>query len=307
VHQTVLYFGDTGPHVAVTTTFRSSLEWTRGPAVFDSGMLVRVPDIWKRISVLPSDAIDVEVSRIHSPDDAVAFIARFGFLAIRGFVAPFTDGEHNQTLNIPGTVIGNSTDNSNTAAEMPQRESFDLFATTAADIRDILRLMKDVRAALGTDDAALQALQRWSKGSPKFKATLDQRQRKQLVRDPFADESTSDFLRAVTDHVAERLNAGFIADARPPSLSVFGQPATAIDPRESPDRLTLSVACPTLRSFAYWTLAQKLISRNPIATCQECAHDFVVQVAGRERVQRFCTENCARRARYRETRKESAQ
>src|SRR5690606_9358305 len=69
--------------MAITTAIRSTFTWSRGPASHEDGVIVmRVDDdpIASTVTLRVTDAVDVKLSRIHTPDDAVAFVGRFGLL-----------------------------------------------------------------------------------------------------------------------------------------------------------------------------------------------------------------------------------
>lgn len=283
--------------MALTTTIRSALRWARGPATYDdaSGAVVmQVAPDEEHFAIEPTDGADVELTRIRRPADAVAFVERFGLLttgyygdlfvplATRQDGMPFDFGDRPLRPDIPEAA----------------REPFDVFAATAADMRDILRGMKLVRAALAGDAEALAAL--------RSDATAPLSESSGIVH-LRAEAQSNELLRQVTNRVARQLNAGLTAGGAAPTLGILGQPPSLFDQREAPDRLTLSVQCANLRAFAYWVLAEKLISRDPIVECPECGIDFVVQYSGKARTQRFCSRNCNRRARYRETRGEEEQ
>lgn len=285
--------------MAVTTTIRSSLEWARGHAHYhDRNVVMEIPfGTFSRIEM--SDGADVELARVQTPDDAIAFVRTFGLLTKGYHPDPF---EKAPSLINTGRPTLEDTDRLRPGVPTVDREPFDLFTATADDLRNILLRMKQVRAAIAGDKDARQALEAWAATSDAFKAF----EAKQPAMAVFSDDNNA-LLRTTTDYIAERLNAGLTTESKPPTTTFYGQPASLFDPRESPDRLTLSVQCQTLRGFVYWTVGQKLISRNPIVACPECGFDFVVMYGGKERIQRFCSRNCARRNRYRESQKENDQ
>jgi hypothetical protein len=256
--------------------------WKRGPARHEDGQIVMHVDAYGA-SFVPrlADGIDIELSRIHTPDDAVAFVSRFGLLE-HGVYWP-----ESLYVDIPA---GRVTSDDEIPSE--DEEPYERFAETAAELRLILRTVQNVRLATDGDEAALaelvtQAMVIWRRQG--FDPAEEDARILKLTK-------WGDFLPMMTSHVAALLNEGLQNETSRSWFGVSG-PAWPRDPRESPDRLTLSVILPTLRAFCYWSLAQKLISRAPILVCPECQHDFALE----HKRQRFCTRNCTRRARYRET------
>lgn len=281
--------------MALTTTFRSKwakydraggwvdayFGWMRGAARYEDGQIVmRIDDPYgptDRYAPKVSDGIEVELSRIHEPEDAVSFVERFGLLTYKVL---FPESEYTEGKD---TVPNH---------EIPREagEPFELFEKTAADLREILHVTKLTRAAGEGDTSAHAALERLTQVWWRREAIPAEAETERIA----ALAKESDFLPGVTSHVSTRLTTGF------EGMRVMTTgPAWPRDPRESPDRITLAFEAPTLRAFCYWSLAQKLIARLPILSCPECSHDFPLE----HKRQRFCTRNCARRARYRETQK----
>src|SRR5688572_9790472 len=90
-------------------------------------------------TVLLSDNVDVELARIKAPDDAVAFVERFGLLT-QTYRGDTLDLDIGDALTDFGTQVYSDLET--------HREPFETFASSAADLRDILLRMKQVRAAL---------------------------------------------------------------------------------------------------------------------------------------------------------------
>jgi hypothetical protein len=281
--------------MALTTATVNPLEWASGPARYAKGQIWMVVQPYEPKQMLSmADQVDVELSRIHAPDDAVAFVSRFGMLEKAPFypMSIYPDPIH--------TAVDEQRDDEPEEYRTPDdeipsevSEPYADFERAAEDLRSILHVMKNVRRVLDGDDAhARTQLEAWAQRMyrrPGFDATEEQARIAELTKEP-------DFLRGITAVIAGQLDRRLNPrqPARPARLEIHGP----TDPRELADRFTLGFSAPTLKVFVFAQLAEKLVARTPILECEECGHDFVSVYGGKRRAQRFCTRNCARRARY---------
>jgi len=277
--------------MAITTTIRASLPWAKGPAIYRDGQVVMQIDAYApKYTADVAQGIDTELSRISNPSDAVEFVRRFGLLN-GGVYWPADEYGPFQHTTAPDAI------------PLEAAEPYELFAATAAELREVIQVTKITRTAVTTNDSdAIDWLRRWAaeewtRRTGRYLAGED------LARHVHTRIAEPTFLRDVTGTVASKLDEGINgADDVPvtrSTLHVVG-PQMPSDPREAPDRLQLRLYAPTLRAFIYWCLSQKLITRAPIVSCPGCSHDFIRAHSA----QTYCTKNCARRARYRASQQE---
>jgi hypothetical protein len=97
-------------------------------------------------SVKVSDGIEIELSRIHTPDEAVSFVERFALLTYKVLFpeSEYTDGKD----TVPDDEI--------------PREAAEPFEQTAVELREILHAVKLTRAAAEGDTSAHAALERFA-------------------------------------------------------------------------------------------------------------------------------------------------
>jgi hypothetical protein len=250
----------------ITTSFEIHTFWAPGPTRYENGdVVMTAPPKSERQNTLNGrtpDGADVELARIHEPGDAVAFVSKFGPLEVQWLL----DVEEGAEL----------------------REPFNHYAETAKELREALWLMKNVRLAMPRnrrvkhgDRKAVAELRDWAMRTWSPPATLKQEIIAKLI-------DTNAFLPHVTHKVVEMLNGRTFGHM---SMEAAG-PSIPRDPRESPDRLRPIIHAHNLRAYCYAQTFIKLMSRAPILTCPTCTHDFVREG------NRFCSRNCARRARY---------
>lgn len=273
----------------LNTALTPVLAWRHGPARLDGDRVVMTVDhAAADLTLSISDDVDVELARITSAEQALGFVQRFGLLRI----AYWSDLHYEGTHTTPHRAIP-------AEASEPVTE----FLTASGELRLVLGLMRDVRNAEGGDHAAVDRLREWARH--RWRAAdgrhLSPAQQRRILSQNLNDPH---FLKHLTAELAEILNTGIHADGAP-VLQLTGPyyPVTAIDLRESADRLKFRIKLATLRALAFWTLAHKLMTRAPIVACPECGLAFV---AGHG-AQAFCSRNCARRARYRVSRRSTRQ
>ena len=261
------------------------LKWRRGPAWVEGDDIVM--DLARSTPYLPlaEPGVGVELARVRTPDEAAAFVERFGMLRAtrERRLLEFARPEN------PGA---------------PLREGFAHFEAAAADLQRILESALVVRRAASGDTDAMNQLRAW------FVVAEDEEV-------PVRDSGTGDVVlrragdvlspgerlegaddRTILLHASQdtagRLNDGLALDDATPC--VFDR-AFVGEAGVKPGTWRMGMVPSTLAGVCYLSVALALADRQEIAACEErsCRRVFVAT----DPRQRYCTPTCAGRARQR--------
>jgi hypothetical protein len=227
-----------------------ALKWVRGPAWLDGDDVVLDLPRGTLYAPLAEPGLGLDLTKVKTPDDAVAFAQRYGLLSVR---ASSEDG-----LALAMTL------REALSAPVPIRESAQSFIQTAAHLRGLVAIARDVRKGAEGDDKAIHRLRQTAKGDS----------------------------RAILIGAADICAQAFTAALRDTWPMVYDR--AAMGENVPPGRLRIGVFATTLKEACYLTIAAGLAEHEPIDVCAECSAAFVVEDAR----QRYCTPRCASRARF---------
>lgn len=251
--------------------------WFRGPAKRESDLIVLDGARAEWYEPMLEPRVGIELSRVRSPDDAVAFATRFGL------------------LNQPRGILPGET------CPAVVRQSFADFERAAENLRRILRIVHDVRAATrGDGDALARVRLDFPPTDPDADLRFTTATGVEIIKardfyrvfphpELFATDDRTILLRA-SAWAASLLSNGLVS-ARP---YVFDPAQLFPTSRVAPGELRIGIIGESLLEFCYLTIAQTLTS-EPLAVCGECGRVFVVD----DKRQKFCEPACAGRARLR--------
>ena len=260
------------------------IEWHRGPAWVDGDDIVmdlaRSTPYWP----LAEPGVGVELSRVRAPDDAAAFVERFGMLRA-------TRERRLLEFRRPASPCA------------LLREAFAHFQATAEDLQGILEAAVVVRRATSGDAEAMNQLRAWFVVAEDEKISVRDSTTGDLVRRAGDALSPDERLVGADDRTvllhasqdtARRLNDGLALDEATPCVfdrAFVGEAGIA------PGTWCLGMIPSTLAGVCYLSVALALADRREIGACEEatCRRMFF----GSDSRQRFCTPACAGRARQR--------
>ncbi|MCY3842725.1 MAG: CGNR zinc finger domain-containing protein [Acidobacteria bacterium] len=260
------------------------IRWRRGPAWVDGDNIVM--DLRRSTDYQPlaEPHVGVELSRVRTPEDATAFVQRFGMLR--------ATREDRRVVQMRAPEDGWA----------PLREGFVDFEAAALDLHGILEDALLVQAAAGGGAEAICELRERFVIPEDREVTV--RGAGDLVvaragdvlsaEDRLVDADDRSVVLRASHDTAGRLNDGWALDEATPY--VFDR-AFAGEHGVTPGTWRLGLAPRNLVGVAYLSVALALADRQPIAICEDrtCRRAFFV-TDGR---QRFCTSTCANRTRYR--------
>ena len=252
--------------------------WLRGPAWIEDEDVVLDRSRATTYHPLAEPEVGMELARVQTPDDAVAFVRRFGLLSAR----PSSSG---QPLR-------------------PLREPFRLFEAEADHLRDILETARLVRRGGDGDgdlDAIHQLRQRLFIPEDWKVSVRDEATGKGVTRRAGDVYSPEERFEGVDDrtvlmyaheyYVARPLTEG-IADSVPCAYdrAFMGESVP-------PGTLRLGVRPDSLAGVCYLSVALALADRVPVAVCADatCGRPFFIA----DKRQRFCSRACGNRVRLR--------
>jgi hypothetical protein len=263
-----------------TLVQRLARPWFRGPAFQRGGLIVLDGKRAERYEPMQEPRIGVDLARVRTPSDAVTFVQRYGLLASS---AGLLEGDR-----LP----------------IELSEPFANFERAAEDLREIARTILDVQKAINRDSAALARLRaRFGPADPDAIVTVHGEGGASRIRasdwpgftpDHFAAVDDRTVVSRASDWAAWGLNDGLMqGDARPyvfDPVQLFPD-----DPASAAGKLRIGILPESLLGFCYLSIADAAASKEPLEACEECQLPFVVDDAR----QRFCSEKCASRARFR--------
>lgn len=253
-----------------------AVEWLRGPAWIDGDDLVVDRSRASTYHPLAEPDVGIELARVRTPEDALAFVQRFGLLR--------------QPLSLPGQPL------------KPLRESFGAFEIDAEELRYILEKARLVRRGAETDPDAIGQLRQLLLIPENAEVSVcDEKTGEYVTRRAGDVYSPDERFVGVDDrtivmyaheyHVARRLNEG-IADS-PPCVYDRAYMGESV----SPGSLRVGVRPGTLAGVCYLSVALALADRMPVGVCADptCGRPFFIT----DRRQRFCSRACGNRVRFR--------
>ena len=254
-----------------------AVTWYRGPAWIDGEDIVVDRSLATTYHPLAeSEVVGIELARVLTPNDAVAFVCRFGLLR--------------EPLSRPGQSL------------RPLREPFTLFETTADELRYILETARLVRRGDdGDPDAIRQLRERVFIPEAANVSVRDETTGEEVTRragDVYSPEERFEgaddrtiLMYAHEHYVAYPLTEGFV-DSRPCAYdrAFMGESVP-------PGTLRMGIRPDSLSSVCYLSVALALADRHTVGVCADatCGRPFFIA----DRRQRFCSRACGNRVRLR--------
>ena len=252
--------------------------WYRGPAWIDGEDLVVDRARVTMYHPMAEPDVGMELARVRTPDDAVAFVSRFGLLR--------------QQLSWQKDPL------------KPLRESFRFLETDAEELRDILEMARLVRCCGdgdGDPDAIRQLRQRVFIPEDTNMYVPDETTGSSVIRragDVYSPEERFEG----ADNRTILMHAHEYYVARPLTEGIGASVPCAYDRAfmgESvpPGTLRLGVRPNSLAGVCYLSVALALADRVPVAVCADatCGRPFFIA----DKRQRFCSRACGNRVRLR--------
>jgi hypothetical protein len=256
--------------------------WFRGPARRDGEWVVF--DARRAVVYNPTNEprVGVDLARVRTPEDAVAFVERYGPLWS-------LDTEKISLSKLGGLAISSDTKITGGPAERRERVA-DILAE-ARHLHDFIRDGRDAQRSAAGDLAARERVVR------EVQARLQQND-ESLRRSASGDLIELDHVRQaneryradalqrpetwLTEHDAWRLSIQIRESVRP---HIQGDGA---------GRFRVLLVGETLLDFCLLSVVNAL-ARETLDTCPECVRVFIVD----DKRQKFCEPKCANRARFR--------
>ena len=256
-----------------------SAEWLRGPAWIDGDDIVMDCASATTYHALAESEIGIELARVKTPQEAVAFVERFGLLGL--LPRPRSREEPPWT---------------------PRREPFRSFEVVAEELRDILQVARLVRSGADGNTKALRYLHNRLLIREDEEVTVhDEATGESLTRR--AGDVYSPYERFVgADSRTILMFAHEYLVARPLSEGIADLPArvhdrTFLGESVPPGSLRVAIKANSLGSVCYLSVALALADRMPVAVCADptCRRPFFPA----DKRQRFCSRACGNRVRFR--------
>ena len=252
-----------------------TVTWLRGPAWIEGADIVVDRSRATTYHPLAEPDVGMELARVLTPDDAVAFAGRFGLLEKPGFLT----GQREQL-----------------------REPFTLFETTADELRYILETARLVRrGGDGDPDAIRQLRERVFIPEAANVSVRDETTGEEVTRragDVYSPEERFEgaddrtiLMYAHENYVAYPLTEGF-GDTRPCAYdrAFMGESVP-------PGTLRMGIRPDSLSGVCYLSVALALADRHTVGVCADttCGRPFFIA----DKRQRFCSRACGNRVRLR--------
>ncbi|MCY4602513.1 MAG: CGNR zinc finger domain-containing protein [Acidobacteria bacterium] len=250
------------------------MEWLRGPAWIDNDRIVFDTTRATTYQPLTEPQLGIELARVHTEDEVVAFVRRYGLLQSKP-----------EPTNVDGLL----------------HEVVIFFLMNAYAVAGVLEWAVRLRQAAGGDSTALSELRKGKTIPPESRypihkgGGLDTMARADRLWVP--DERLVDADdRTVLMRSSERMAAYLNALLRGEDAGIQFVDRAAMGEDAPPTRWRLGMMPSTLLGACYLSVALTLVDQKPIGICAEpsCRRIYFID-DGR---QRFCTATCANRARF---------
>ena len=236
---------------------------------------------------LTEPTVGIELANVKTPNDAVAFVRRFGLL------------KQHEMLN----------DGTSVKYDAQRGQLLTDFQSPIERLREVISLTLDVRRGSKGDADAISRLRQimvipydYELKSKMFNSPLIIRKAGDVYspEERFVDADDRTILIEASQKAADILNDGLMGDDAKPY--VFDR--AFIGESVSPGAWRIGVAPDTLEGVCYLTVALIIAEKDPIEVCDEppCGR-FFVATDGR---QKFCTPACSNRSRYRRYQEKAA-
>lgn len=251
------------------------MQWLRGPAWIDPPAVVLDAARATTYQPLAEPLIGLELARVRTNDEVVAFVHRFGLLQVTPAGRP---------------------------QGAPLRESLDVFLRIAIEVGELFEAAIVLQQATRGDKAALSALRaavvvpddEMYPFRQEKDGTWTERRAAEIwspeERYVGADDRT--ILIAASEQIARQVNEALSGEDS--GLQFLDRAAMGED--APPGKWRMGMMPSTLAGACYLSVALTLVDQEPIGICAEpsCRRVFFIK-DGR---QRFCTATCANRARF---------
>ncbi len=251
------------------------ISWLCGPAWIDGEDIVMDRARASTYYPLAEREIGIDLARVRTPEDAVAFVGRYGLLQ--------------QPISLPGRPL------------KPLREPFASFETSADDLRHVLETERLVRRGTKGDPEAIGRLRQLVVIPEDHRMSVQDDETGELVTRRAGDVYTADerFVdaddRTLVMHANEYYVAGPLNEGMADSLACVHDRAFAGE-SVPPGALRIGIRPTSLTAICYLSVALALADQASIGTCAdpECARPFFIA----DKRQRFCSKACGNRVRF---------
>ena len=277
---------------------RVFVEWLRGPAWTDGDDIVMDRNRATLYHPFAEPEIGIELARVRTPQDAVAFVERFGLLQTRvrmpqdavAYVKRFGLLRQQPVPFPPEEPLE------------PLRESFQSFESPAKKLSDILEVARLVqRGAHGDAEALSRLCDRLLAAEDHELSRYDEATGESVPQR--ADDAYSPYERFVGAdqrtllmYAHEYLVAAKLSEGIADSPACFHD-RTFMGESVSPGALRQAVVAKSLVSVCYLSVALALADGTQVAVCADpgCERPFFPA----DKRQRFCSRACGNRVRFR--------
>lgn len=253
-----------------------SAEWQRGPAWIDGEDIVMDLNRATTYHALAESEIGIELARVLTPQDAVAFVERFGLL---GLLSRSLPGQHSK-----------------------RREPFRCFEVAAEELRDVLQVARLVRSGANGDTKALSYLHDRLLIREDEEVNVRDEATGELVHRPAFEVYTPEERFVGADERTVLMYAHEYLVAKPLSEGIADVPAcvhdrTFLGESVPPGSLRVAIQANSLASVCYLGVALALADKMSVSVCADptCTRPFFPA----DKRQRFCSRACGNRVRFR--------
>ena len=253
------------------------IPWLRGPAWIDGDDIVMDRARASTYHALAEPGIGVELARVRTPDDAVAFAGRFGLLR--------------QPMSLAGEPL------------KPLRQSFRSFEVAAEDLGYILDAERLVRhGTTSSDPETIGQLRQMLLIPEDQDVSVRDDETGELVTRRAGDVYTpaERFVgaddRTILMHAHEYLVARPLTEGMADSLACVHD-RTFVGESVPPGTLRIGIRPNSLEAICYLSVALAFVERASIGICADptCGRPFFIE----DKRQRFCSKACGNRVRFR--------
>ena len=252
------------------------VEWLRGPAWIDGEDIVVDRLRAATYHPLAEPDVGIALARVRTPEDALAFVQRFGLLR--------------ESLYVRGQPL------------KPLREKLRSFQNEAEELRDIFEVARLVRRGVETDPDAIGQLCQLLFIPEDVEVSVRDEKTGEYVTRRAEDVYSPDERFVGADDRTILMYAYEYRVARPLSEGIVDSPPCVYDrsymgESVSPGSLRVGVRPDTLAGVCYLSVALALADSMPLGVCADptCRRPFFIT----DRRQRFCSRACGNRVRFR--------